>query len=678
MKDKKWSYKPLSALCGINLGSTPSRSKSEYWGNGYPWVSISDLKEKFISKTKEEITNAALAESNCKIVKKGTLLMSFKLSIGKLAFAEKDLYTNEAIVALPIKDEAELNKEYLYYVLKSIPLIGGNQAAMGQTLNKQSLSVLQIPIPPTLDDQKRIAKVLSQCENLIQKRKESIDLLDNLLRSTFLEMFGDPIRNEKGWDIESLSIRDFKNGLNYTSNEIGDDVKYLGVGDFKDKWLLDDIDSLKSISLTTAPSEDYFLKNGDLVFVRSNGNKQLVGRCIVVYPNNAKVTFSGFCIRFRPDNNIANPIYLVHLFRNKNFKLKMLRSGRGANIQNINQELLSNLKIPIPPPDLQTNFAHIVTSVESTKKQFNGSLKELENLYGSISQRAFIGELDLSKVALRKTKYFSSIENEIPEEFKYHMEDLINSQKGNKIDSKKKDNEEVKEITVIETDESLKKSAKLIEFIDDRKDYDSYLSKNCQLYIENSKVLRSKIYSLLKEGEIKSADFKNDLIELNKIGAQLHSEVKEYTPWQIDQHKSVERYIAILSDNVLDEYPNLNIFSRHEFDYSSMTLDEYYGIPDDIITEYGSIENHTMDLEFFFKKHFSNKLFSIEELEKVYNQIVYEKGDWFKYEEIKDFIFNALEGDDALLSQSFEEIEIQFEVPEKPKTIKKIMLKVIS
>lgn len=200
MKDNKWSYKPLSALCGINLGNTPSRSNSKYWGKGFPWVSISDLKEKYISKTKEEITDIALAETNCKIVKKGTLLMSFKLSIGKLAFAEKDLFTNEAIVALPVKDESELLKEYLYYVLKSIPLVGGNQAAMGQTLNKQSLSVLQIPIPPTLDDQKRIAKVLSQCEVLIQKRRESIELLDVLLKSTFLEMFGESSLNKKQWN----------------------------------------------------------------------------------------------------------------------------------------------------------------------------------------------------------------------------------------------------------------------------------------------------------------------------------------------------------------------------------------------------------------------------------------------------------------------------------------------
>src|SRR5690606_7208842 len=169
----KFTYKSLAELCQINLGKTPSRNKPEYWGEGVNWVSISDLKDKYISNTKEQITEEAITGANCKIVKKGTLLMSFKLSIGKLAFTEIDLFTNEAIAALPIIDESILDKDYLYYVLKFIPLVGGNQAVMGKTLNKQSLSNLQIPLPPTIDDQKRIAKVLSDYEALIQKRKQS-------------------------------------------------------------------------------------------------------------------------------------------------------------------------------------------------------------------------------------------------------------------------------------------------------------------------------------------------------------------------------------------------------------------------------------------------------------------------------------------------------------------------
>src|ERR1700761_7243955 len=94
----------LEEVCTIQIGKTPRREVSKYWGKGYSWVSISDMKAKFITSTKEEITETAIRECGCKLIPKGTLLLSFKLSIGKLAFAGKNLFTNEAIVGLQIKD----------------------------------------------------------------------------------------------------------------------------------------------------------------------------------------------------------------------------------------------------------------------------------------------------------------------------------------------------------------------------------------------------------------------------------------------------------------------------------------------------------------------------------------------------------------------------------------------
>lgn len=90
-------YKKINELCEINIGKTPSRNKSEYWGEGSGWLSISDLKDKFITKTKEEITSMAISACNMKIVPRNTVVMSFKLSIGKTAILKEDMYTNEAI-----------------------------------------------------------------------------------------------------------------------------------------------------------------------------------------------------------------------------------------------------------------------------------------------------------------------------------------------------------------------------------------------------------------------------------------------------------------------------------------------------------------------------------------------------------------------------------------------------
>lgn len=256
-----------------------------------------------------------------------------------------------------------------------------------------NLTDFSIPLP-SLPDQLHIANILCKAENLIAQRKESIRLLDEFLKSTFLEMFGDPVRNEKGWEINSLSrFGSLKNGLNYTKSESGVDVRCLGVGDFKELSKLTNTESLQVLNLTSEPNNEYFLKDGDLVFVRSNGNRELVGRCLLVFPKSEKVTFSGFCIRYRIERNGLNPIFISHLFRVPIFRASMLQGGKGANIQNISQQTLEKLKIIVPPIERQTQFAQIVEKTEALKSQYQQSLQELEHLYGSLSQKAFRGEL---------------------------------------------------------------------------------------------------------------------------------------------------------------------------------------------------------------------------------------------------------------------------------------------
>jgi type I restriction enzyme, S subunit len=294
---------------------------------------------------------------------------------------------------------------YLRFYLNSANLNSHITGTTRGKLTRKALDFINIPIPENYDDQVRIAGILSRAEALIEKRKESIQLLDEFLKSTFLEMFGDPVRNEKGWSFVSLAgFGSFKNGLNYGRNEIGVKVRILGVGDFKSRSRINDVGSLSTINLSTSPSNDFFLQNGDIVFVRSNGNRQIVGRCLAIYPNDEKITFSGFCIRYRIEMNKMNPTYLTHLFRIETFRLYLLQSGRGANIQNINQKILSELKIPMPLLKLQNQFSAIVDKVETMKAKYQVSLEELEGLYGALSQRAFKGELDLSGVVGDKIK----------------------------------------------------------------------------------------------------------------------------------------------------------------------------------------------------------------------------------------------------------------------------------
>ena len=156
-----------------------------------------------------------------------------------------------------------------------------------------------------------------------------------------------------------------KNGMNFHTGDNGVEMHCLGVGDFKDYAVIDGTNHLPIISLNEAPPEESMLQDGDIVFVRSNGNKALVGRCLVVYPHSTPTTYSGFCIRYRLTSDEVNTIYLLRVLKTDSMRKKMV--GRGANIQNLNQQILATLDIPTPPMGLQKQFAAFVAQTDKSK-----------------------------------------------------------------------------------------------------------------------------------------------------------------------------------------------------------------------------------------------------------------------------------------------------------------------
>ena len=155
-----WPMVRLGDVCEISIGKTPARKNPEYWGKGHPWLSIRDMNQgRFLSATAEQITDLAVRETSPRLCEPGTVLFSFKLSIGKVGIAQIPLYTNEAIAAfVPLEAKTLLN-EYLFHALQYFGSnLEGQRAVMGQTLNKASLSQITIPLPP-LDEQRRIAAI---------------------------------------------------------------------------------------------------------------------------------------------------------------------------------------------------------------------------------------------------------------------------------------------------------------------------------------------------------------------------------------------------------------------------------------------------------------------------------------------------------------------------------------
>lgn len=149
-------------------------------------------------------------------------------------------------------------------------------------------------------------------------------------------------------------IGKFKNGVNFSSSNNAQNTKLIGVSNFKDR-IVASFDNLSMINGSKL-NEDYFLKDGDILFVRSNGNKELVGRTLIVEDICEKITFSGFCIRYRVDKKIANPLYLIYLFKSKSFR-KAFSKNQQTNINNLSQDILGKIEVSLPDLNEQNIIA---------------------------------------------------------------------------------------------------------------------------------------------------------------------------------------------------------------------------------------------------------------------------------------------------------------------------------
>ena len=320
---------------------------------------------------------------------------------GNVHISEPNAYINGNAMALDCVNPEVVNIKYLRYCLINRGFRDVISGSAQPQITGQGLSKIKIPLPP-LDTQKKIAAVLEKADQLRKDCQLMEQELNSLAQSVFIEMFGDPVTNPKGWNTTYLPNHGtFKNGLNFAKADSGTKLRYLGVGDFKSLSSIDDMNSLGWIDLNEIPNNSYLLQCGDLVFVRSNGNKALVGRCISVYPKNESVTYSGFCIRYRVEDNLIEPEYLNYLLRTKSMKKALLEGGQGANIQNINQKILSLLAIPLPPKYKQTLFCKVIESYRESTLRVSEHSVELQSLFQSLMQKAFSGELNLDNTAVK-------------------------------------------------------------------------------------------------------------------------------------------------------------------------------------------------------------------------------------------------------------------------------------
>ncbi|MEU0638151.1 restriction endonuclease subunit S [Streptomyces albidoflavus] len=384
-----WEIASLSDICEIRIGRTPSRHQREYWGSGHPWLSIADMNQgRALSATKEQITQLAADKVMGVPVPAGTVLLSFKLSIGKVGISEIPIYTNEAIAALPIKDAKQIDAGFLYWVLRSIDLTGNaDRAAMGQTLNKSKLARLRIPIPPPTE-QRRIVRALDEAEMLRAKRRKAVALLDELIEASFLSMFGDPVTNPQGW--AQKRIVDLGRVVTGNTPPRGDSANY---GD-RVEWIKSDNICRDEVYLTEASER---LSEIGSAKARLAGPGSLLVTCIAGSPSSIgnvaiadrEVAFNQQINAFIPSD--GNPLFYYLLLRLA--KCLILEKSTGGMKGLVSKSRFGSILLVDPPLSLKEEFSRKAEAALVLRAAQRSHAMELDSLFDSVQHRAFRGEL---------------------------------------------------------------------------------------------------------------------------------------------------------------------------------------------------------------------------------------------------------------------------------------------
>lgn len=322
-------------------------------------------------------------------------------SVGQMGFGRSG-YVGSTMVKLKVKNKKQFSPFFIYRFLqtKSEYLKRKATGATIMHINRKSLEQLEIP-DLEIDAQLHIANLLSKAENLIVQRKESIRLLDEFLKSTFLEMFGDPGINPKKWPVKKLEeyieyMGDI--GSNGSNEMVAKNLEMLDVEDYAIMIRTTNLtrnDFTNNIKYVTQKTYEFFKKSkiygGEIIMnkIGSAGDFWLMPKL------NRPVTLGLNQLVIRPRN--LPTLYLFHYLSTDYGRMIVKAQAKGATTKSITKTAVKALPLMYPPVELQNKFVSIVEKTEALKTQYQQSLQELENLYGSLSQKAFRGELSISK-----------------------------------------------------------------------------------------------------------------------------------------------------------------------------------------------------------------------------------------------------------------------------------------
>jgi len=383
---ESWKVYKIKELGEVVTGTTPSMKQPENYGGSLVWIKPPDLdKGKYVDNSEKKISE--IGRAKVRVLPAGSILVSCIGNIGKVAIAGCELCTNQQINSIiPNGDVADSN--FLYYLIKRIQpyLEKIASSAVVPLLNKRNFSNVKISLPP-IKSQKQIASILEKADQLKQWRKEADKLTDDYLNSTFLKMFGDPIKNPKNWEKVPLGkLSKIRRGASPRpiKDFLGGTVPWIKIGDgTKGNELY--IEETEEKIIEEGVHKSVFLKKGALIFANCGVSLRF-----------ARILKIDGCIHdgWLSFEEIDQKLKKIFLLKLVNYISDYFRRLAPKGTQpNLNTPIMKKFEIPLPPITLQNKFANIVKEFQQIKDLQNQSKKQVEDLLNVLTQKAFRGEL---------------------------------------------------------------------------------------------------------------------------------------------------------------------------------------------------------------------------------------------------------------------------------------------
>jgi type I restriction enzyme S subunit len=393
-----WPLVKFSEVATVVTGSTPKKEVGNYDGD-VPFVTPGDLGiEAVIVNSKTTVTEKG-ANSGRILPEGAVLVCCIGATIGKVGIAGRGLITNQQINSLIFDENKVFPKFGYYFCIKLKPeLVARSSSTTMPIVNKSNFSKLEIPLPP-LDEQKRIAAILDKADAIRRKRKQAIQLADDFLRSVFLDMFGDPVSNSKGWELKALKYGIEKiesgwsaKGESYPCGESEKGVLKISSvtsGIFKptENKFIDSKDIPENRSLV-------FPAKGDLLFSRANTRELVAATCIVTETRN-DVFLPDKLWKVKTLSSQLLPEFLHFMVQHPKFKniLTSQATGTSGSMLNISKSKFEESVGIFPPIELQATFQKIFWKVSKISTSYVNSAANIDQSFLSLSQKAFAGEL---------------------------------------------------------------------------------------------------------------------------------------------------------------------------------------------------------------------------------------------------------------------------------------------